>query len=315
MLWLMSATVHTLAVGTRLKAGAYDVSLTVVQTCRCDPAFVAASQTLEPPVETVVVSEDDAIDVMASVLTGGELTAVNTYDYSAISTSVETAKETLDALTTRYTTDVAECEQEIRTGSRPGSKLNLDNFRSRLDVAQRMLATIRRTAAAVQARPVARPSIVSEAGPYGTRRACDKVDNALLVIAGRRAEDPLARFIVFSSGARVLTDIQGPLEAGGVICSALDGGSADAIDAAARRFRTGETPILMVDSTLFGAGMDFPHVTDVLIMHALPDDLMHQVIGRAQRPGRATTLRVYQFLHPNEELAEARPRNPGIPRV
>lgn len=298
MLWLMSATVHTLAVKGVLKAGAYEIPLALLQTCRCEPDFVAASTTLEPPIEHTIVSENDSVDIISSIMTAGELTAVNTYDYSSISTEVKTADDALATLKASLQADVEECSEEIRLGSRPGSRLNIDQFRARLNVSGSKLNALKQAELAVAARPRAPKD---HAGPYGTRSAGDKVDNALLVIAGRRAEDAHARFIVFSSSPRVLTDIQGPLEAGGVTCAALDGGNADAIDKAARSFKTGETPILMVDSTLFGAGMDFPHVTDVLILHALPDDLLHQVIGRAQRPGRTTVLRVYQFLHPNEK--------------
>jgi superfamily II DNA or RNA helicase len=302
MLWLMSATVHTLAVKGVLKAGAYEIPLALLQTCRCEPEFVAASTALDPPIEHVIVSDSDSVDILASVMTGPELTAVNTYDYSHISTEVASSDEALAHLKDSLTADVAECTEEIRAAARPGSRLNIDKFRERLNEAASKLNSMKKAEVAVLSAAMDRLSAGPAAeGAYGTRSDCDKVDNALLVIARRRAEDAHARFIVFSSSPRVLTDIQAPLEAGGVTCAALDGGNADAIDTAARSFKTGETPILMVDSTLFGAGMDFPHVTDVLILHALPDDLLHQVIGRAQRPGRTSTLRVYQFLHPNEK--------------
>lgn len=143
------------------------------------------------------------------------------------------------------------------------------------------------------------PEPVQRTGPFGTADAHDKIENALLIVTGRFAEGA-CKFILFSDNTHIFTTIQRRLLEAGLTCTSLDGGSSDAIERDSQSFCSGDTDVLMVDSSLFGCGMNFEMVTDVVIMHKLHPGMRSQVIGRAQRPGRSSQLNVWQLLHYNE---------------
>jgi len=353
MVWLVSATVHSLANGSKLTAGAYDVNLADVRSCRCEPAFVADATRLPEPEETLVVSHDAHADVLVSVM-GGHDSDINTYDFACVSTAVSTAKEALETLTVGCVAEIKDCTEALEA-LLDTPEIDTKEYEKRLASANARLEAVRRRMSEAEMCPICyepldgdvavakccanpfcescvrgwvkvnpkcplcraalkvvcmrkqsslpvsvRPAddkVQPAGGQYHTRRELDKVQNALLVIAGRLEESPDARFIVFSDSGGILTRIARGLAVGS---GALDGGSAKAIEKGANAFRSGETRVLMADSSLFGCGMDFPFVTDVLIMHDLSADMTHQVIGRAQRPGRTSRLRVFKFLHDNE---------------
>jgi SNF2 family DNA or RNA helicase len=66
-------------------------------------------------------------------------------------------------------------------------------------------------------------------------------------------------------------------------------------------FKNGNTKILMLNATNFGAGLNLQEATDVIIYHRFTKETEEQVIGRAQRLGRTTSLNVYYLIHNNEE--------------
>ena len=56
----------------------------------------------------------------------------------------------------------------------------------------------------------------------------------------------------------------------------------------------------MLNAKYFGAGMNLQMATDIVIYHRFNRELEEQVIGRAQRLGRKTTLNIFYLLHDNE---------------
>jgi hypothetical protein len=46
--------------------------------------------------------------------------------------------------------------------------------------------------------------------------------------------------------------------------------------------------------------MNLENTTDVVFLHKTNLSMKHQVIGRAQRPGRTSQLKVWELLHGNE---------------
>ena len=354
MVWLVSATVHSLVKNERgvemLKAGAYNVPPSDVQSCRCDAAFVAEATQLPTPETVVIMTEDVHADILASVMSGYR-SDINTYDFSRVSTKASSSKHALEILTSGCTSEIDACTAALKECEEK-PEIDTSEYKNQLARAtERREAVWRRMSEAdmcpicynpldgdiavakccanpfceacvrawvkqcggsvkcpmckaalqvVSMRPnagAAEPEPPSARSEFGTRRDLDKVQNATRVILGRMQEDPDARFIVFSDSGRIMKSIADHLP---VTSGALDGGSSKAIEKVARDFRTGDTRVLMVDSSLFGCGMDFPFVTDVLIMHELSADMTHQVVGRAQRPGRHCPLRVFKFLHDNE---------------
>lgn len=60
-------------------------------------------------------------------------------------------------------------------------------------------------------------------------------------------------------------------------------------------YKTGQKPILLLNSRTNGAGIDLPMTTDIILLHHMNDFIREQSIGRGQRLGRETPLRVHEF--------------------
>jgi hypothetical protein len=62
------------------------------------------------------------------------------------------------------------------------------------------------------------------------------------------------------------------------------------------QFKSGERPILLLNSRMNGAGIDLPETTDIILFHPMHHTLETQAIGRGQRLGRTSTLHVHRFV-------------------
>lgn len=65
-------------------------------------------------------------------------------------------------------------------------------------------------------------------------------------------------------------------------------------------FKNKKVKVLMLNAQYFGAGMNLEMTTDLIIYHRFNTEMEEQIIGRAQRYGRTTSLNVYYLLHENE---------------
>ena len=53
-----------------------------------------------------------------------------------------------------------------------------------------------------------------------------------------------------------------------------------------------------------GSGLNLQSCSDILLFHRQRPDLEKQLIGRGQRLGRTTSLKVHYLLHDNEPYLE-----------
>lgn len=117
--------------------------------------------------------------------------------------------------------------------------------------------------------------------------------------------------IVFSSHTSIFKRIGTMLREEGIECIELDGGNIAAIDRAVARYKSGgqqagqppQKRVLMASSTLHGCGLNLENTTDVVMVHAVGASTYNQVVGRAQRPGRTSQLRVHELLFAHEIIA------------
>jgi len=64
--------------------------------------------------------------------------------------------------------------------------------------------------------------------------------------------------------------------------------------------KDGDTNILLINSKFFGSGMNLENTTDIIILHKMSSDIEMQAIGRAQRCGRESQLRIWKLYYQNE---------------
>ena len=72
------------------------------------------------------------------------------------------------------------------------------------------------------------------------------------------------------------------------------------IAGAVERFRKGQSKVLCLHSDLQCAGLNLEAATDIFILHKMDTTTEQQIIGRAQRLGRQSSLIVSSFLYPDE---------------
>lgn len=67
-----------------------------------------------------------------------------------------------------------------------------------------------------------------------------------------------------------------------------------------KKFNEGNIKVIMMNAEYCGSGLNLQMATDIVIYHKLPKTLENQVIGRAQRPGRNTPLRITYLKYDDE---------------
>lgn len=136
-------------------------------------------------------------------------------------------------------------------------------------------------------------------------RTCDessKAGNLRAIVGFLTATVPCAKVMIFASynasfamAARVLEEEQ-------VSFCTLNGNAA-LVAAKVRTYkkRDGELQALMANAQNYGSGLNLENTTDVVLLNDLPASLEHQVVGRGNRMGRTSPLRVWHLQHPGEQ--------------
>jgi hypothetical protein len=112
------------------------------------------------------------------------------------------------------------------------------------------------------------------------------------------------KYIVFSDFYNTFNPIKDLLEKMNIKFLELDGGSIESIDNSVKEYREGESQVLLSNSTFFGCGLNMEFTSDIIFMHKMEIGTERQVIGRAQRPGRTSQLRIHYIYYNNEEYGK-----------
>lgn len=105
------------------------------------------------------------------------------------------------------------------------------------------------------------------------------------------------KMLIFSEYDNSFVDIENSLKASGIKYAKLKGNS---INKNVYEYRNGDLQVLLVNSHAYGSGLNLENTTDVVLFHKFDNDIETQIIGRAQRPGRTTSLNVWYLLNANE---------------
>lgn len=78
-------------------------------------------------------------------------------------------------------------------------------------------------------------------------------------------------------------------------------GNAAQVDDILTKFNAGEIHVLFINSRQYGAGLNIPFATHLILFHKMHQDTETQVIGRAQRLGRTSALNIIYLRDNNED--------------
>lgn len=113
--------------------------------------------------------------------------------------------------------------------------------------------------------------------------------------------DPSRRVILSCSNTGLGRTLQRPFAAYGI--SVLKGTGAS-IAKSVRAFQDGTTRVMFMSDDCYCTGINLPFVTDVVLFHRTSATMEDQIIGRAQRPGRTSRLKVWRMVHAGEPGAD-----------
>lgn len=124
----------------------------------------------------------------------------------------------------------------------------------------------------------------------------DKMQNLENII---RCSDPGSKFLIFSSYDSPLQDVSNILNKHDKKHAYLKGNN-HIIKNIVDDYKNGNTSVLLINTTYYGSGLNLENTTDVIMFHKFDNEIEKQVLGRAQRYGRVTPLKVWYLLHSNE---------------
>lgn len=144
------------------------------------------------------------------------------------------------------------------------------------------------------------PSSPYRSGGVEFDKSAPKPDN-LKTLLMHLASQENRRILFFSDNEYANEHAGEPaMMAAGIEFSALKG-TAACINKRIEHFRNGRgAQALLINCNHYGCGMDLSFATDVIIYHAVDARMDRQIVGRAQRPPRSSTLRVWRFVHAGE---------------
>ena len=120
--------------------------------------------------------------------------------------------------------------------------------------------------------------------------------NVLMYILKTRKN---GKFLIFANYAATFSKICNEVEKTGHTYRILKG-RAKEVEKTIDEFQSGKINVLMLNTKFYGAGMNLPMATDIIIYHKFTKEMEEQIVGRAQRLGRTSKLNVFYLLHDNE---------------
>jgi len=110
------------------------------------------------------------------------------------------------------------------------------------------------------------------------------------------------KIIFCSNYIRIFNDIKKLFEKYSIKYIELDDGNIESINNSIKNYTNGNINVLLLDSNLFGCGLNLQCTNDIVFLHKTDENLEKQIIGRAQRYGRKNRLNIWYIMHENEKI-------------
>ena len=122
------------------------------------------------------------------------------------------------------------------------------------------------------------------------KKRITKVDKTVELIKS----NPLGRFLIYSDQNQTFTPLSNALFENGISFVQMKGNIKNR-EKNLDLFRSGEVPVIFLNSNSDSAGLNLTESTDIILYHQMPDTTENQIIGRANRIGRCTPLHVHHL--------------------
>ncbi len=127
----------------------------------------------------------------------------------------------------------------------------------------------------------------------------DKIQNLRHVLNEIETKHGRSKLLIFSSVDSIYEQIRTELNTMNRAYAQLKGTHMQ-ISQVVDRYKNGDLDTLVINPKNYGSGLNLENTTDILMLHKFDSEVDKQVIGRAQRFGRTTPLRIWYLLYANE---------------
>jgi SNF2 family DNA or RNA helicase len=128
--------------------------------------------------------------------------------------------------------------------------------------------------------------------PIKKKKQLTKLETILSIIK----KNPSGRFIIFSSYDVTFSRIHHCLKNSNVSFSELKG-AASTREKIINQYKRGNIRVMLLNCRHNGAGINLQETTDIILYHEMEESLHTQILGRANRIGRTTSLTVHQLTN------------------
>jgi hypothetical protein len=137
--------------------------------------------------------------------------------------------------------------------------------------------------------------------PAFCSRMHDKIQNLEHILSQRPQGSKVLLFASYDTSLVHITALLQRLD----ISNTFLRGNGNQIQCIVEAYKNGHLDALLINARNYGSGLNLENTTDIVMFHKFDSEVEAQVIGRAQRFGRSTPLRVWYLLHDNEFDATA----------
>lgn len=291
--WFISASFQP------TKIGQYKIDHSVIPeiTCKCDDLFILKGFPLPEPIHYFYKNYLEYVDVF-NVFGPQQLHKIYMMDYfyefEHVSEIALGPKHLLNLIKIDTVKSIEVLKEQVISSKRNGSTEL--QFVEKLDTKEKTLMLINN---AVEKRFKLNVKVLKNKSKNfeDIQEYISKLDCLEKIIEILKSKTDL-KLIIFSDNQTVFEEIECILNQCGLKSSQLNGGNIKNIDDSIYSYKNEDTPVLLINSMLHGSGINFENTTDIIIVHKSTTE--HQVIGRAQRPGRSTALNIHHLLYENE---------------
>ena len=333
--WFVSATLEAAVeaaasgVGDPLRIGGetyrVDAAALAANSVDCDPEFVRLSFALPDVSERAPTECDDcggAYGALPGLLKDDRLRrALYAGDYREVlfretgwsAVQLTDERGVAEALLSGWRKSLDEARRAVAAAAASGSNADEDEvLKANLQTVSRLTPRVDALAASLLAAPKRPVEPESDKGRTPSKFA-------ELVRICEEAHAAKRKTLVFGEFSAPLNDLQAELAKRGVPTVDTDGGTAQKMTEAFRRFSAASAAsnasnasnalatddgvhVLLSHSTMFSCGVNLERTEHVVLTHALSPALRTQVVGRAQRPGRSGPLTITTLLYAGEHV-------------
>ena len=117
-----------------------------------------------------------------------------------------------------------------------------------------------------------------------------KIEKTIELIEGK----PSGKFLIYSDQNQTFTPLSNALFEHGIAFVQMKGNIKNR-EKNLELFKSGEVPVIFLNSNSDSAGLNLLESTDIILYHQMPDTTENQIIGRANRVGRNVSLSVHHL--------------------